>query len=58
MLGFFSKKAITIFFRDLIIVGMDFAKGEETMPISTIVDKGSLQRGFDPRYFCQINIAF
>src|SRR5690606_34562488 len=32
---------------DLVIVGMDFGEGEETVAVAAIFDKGSLQRGFD-----------
>ena len=34
--------------RDLIIVGMDFAEGEEAVAIAAIFDEGGLERGFDP----------
>nr|WP_283805684.1 hypothetical protein [Bradyrhizobium liaoningense] len=34
--------------RNLIIVGMDFAEGEEAVAIAAIFDEGGLERGFDP----------
>jgi hypothetical protein len=34
--------------RDLIIVGMDFAEGEEAVAVAAIFDEGGLERGFDP----------
>src|SRR5690606_21385196 len=43
--------------RDLIVVGMDFRKGEEAVPIAAVIDERGLQRGFDPRHLCQVNVA-
>jgi hypothetical protein len=43
--------------RDLIIVRMDFAEGEEAMAIAAIFDKGGLQRWFDARDLGEIDIA-
>ena len=36
---------------------MDFRKGQKPVAIAAVVHKGSLQRGFYPRHFRQINIA-
>ena len=41
--GFFSQQAFAVFARDLVIVGVDFAEGQKTMAIATIVDKCRLQ---------------
>ncbi len=30
--------------RDLVIVRMDFRKGEEAVPVAAVIDEGSLQR--------------
>jgi hypothetical protein len=55
---------LTIGDRDLIIVGMDFAEGEEAVPIAAIFDKGRLQRRFDATtrvssgWVASINILF
>ena len=37
--------------RDLVIVRMDFRKGEEAVTVSAIVDERRLQRRFDARDF-------
>ncbi|WP_275973695.1 hypothetical protein [Bradyrhizobium sp. I71] len=42
--------------RDLIIVGMDFAEGEETVAIAAIFDEGGLERGFDPCDLGEVDI--
>ena len=43
--------------RDLIIVGMDFAEGEEAVAVAAVVDEGGLQRRLDPRHLGEIDIA-
>ena len=43
--------------RDLIVVGMDFAEGEEAVAIAAVVDEGGLQRRLDARHLGQIDIA-
>ena len=48
---------LTIGDRDLVIVGMDFAEGEEAVAIAAIFDEGRLQRRFDPRDLGEIDIA-
>ncbi|WP_276578560.1 hypothetical protein [Bradyrhizobium sp. 191] len=42
--------------RDLIIVGMDFAEGEEAVAIAAIFDEGGLERGFDPCDLGEVDI--
>ncbi|WP_374652420.1 hypothetical protein, partial [Rhizorhabdus sp.] len=44
--------------RDAVIVRMDFTEGQETVAIAAIFNEGSLQRGFDPGYLGEIDIAF
>ena len=44
--------------RDAVIVRMDFAEGEEAVPVAAIIDKGGLQRRFDPRYLRKVDVAF
>jgi hypothetical protein len=48
---------LTIGDRDLVIIGMDFAEGEEAVAIAAIFDKGRLQRRFDARDLGEIDIA-
>ena len=43
--------------RDLIIIGVDFAKREKAVAIAAVVDEGGLERRLDPRDFRQIDIA-
>ncbi|WP_311982162.1 hypothetical protein [Bradyrhizobium japonicum] len=42
--------------RDLIIVGMDFAEGEEAVAVAAIFDESGLERGFDPCDLGQVDI--
>jgi hypothetical protein len=58
MLRFLAKQGFTIFARDLIIIRVDFAKGQEAVAVSAVVDKRRLKRGFDPGYLGEIDIAF
>jgi hypothetical protein len=44
--------------RDAVIIGMDFAEGEEAVTVAAIFDEGSLERRFYPRYFREIDVAF
>jgi hypothetical protein len=43
-----SDQCLPIGDGDLVIVGMNFAEGEKSVTIPAVVDKGSLQRWFDP----------
>jgi hypothetical protein len=43
--------------RDLVIVGMDFAEGEEAVAVAAIFDKGGLQRWLYPRDLGEVDIA-
>ena len=54
---FFFQKGEAVGDRDLVIIGMDFREGEEAVAVAAIFNEGGLQRGFDPRHFCQIDIA-
>ncbi|WP_283809854.1 hypothetical protein [Bradyrhizobium sp. MOS003] len=42
--------------RDLIIVWMDFAEGEEAVAVAAIFDEGGLERGFDPCDLGEVDI--
>jgi hypothetical protein len=48
---------LTVGDRDLIIVGMDFAEGQEAVPVAAIFDEGGLQRRLYPRDLGEIDIA-
>ncbi|WP_311739304.1 hypothetical protein [Bradyrhizobium sp. NC92] len=42
--------------RDLVVIGMDFAKGEEAVAVAAIFDEGGLERGFDPCDLGEVDI--
>ncbi len=44
--------------RDAVIIGVDFAEGQETVPVSAILDERRLQRRFDACYLCEIDVSF
>ena len=48
---------LTVGDRDLIVVGMDFAEGEEAVAVAAVFDEGGLQRRFDPRDLGEIDVA-
>ncbi|WP_269465440.1 hypothetical protein [Bradyrhizobium sp. CCGE-LA001] len=41
---------------DLVVVGMDFAEGEEAVAVAAIFDESGLERGFDPRDLGEVDI--
>src|SRR5580704_10265772 len=43
--------------RDLVVVGVDFAKRQEAVAIAAVIDESGLQRGLDPRHLRQIDVA-
>ena len=47
VLCFLGQQRIAVCFRDLIIVGMDFAEGQEAVAVSTVIDERRLKRRFD-----------
>jgi len=42
--------------RDLVVVGVDFAEGEETVAVAAIFDESGLERGFDPCDLGEVDI--
>src|SRR5436305_12202239 len=50
-------QGLTIGNRDLVIVGMDFAEGEEAVAVAAVFDKGGLQGWFYTRDLGEIDIA-
>ncbi|CUS45344.1 hypothetical protein MGWOODY_Smn815 [hydrothermal vent metagenome] len=48
VLGLFAQQRVAIFLGDLVIIGMDFRKGEETVAIAAVIDERRLQRRLDP----------
>ncbi len=43
--------------RDLIVVGMNFAEGQEAVAVAAVVDERRLQRRFDARNLGEIDVA-
>ena len=56
--SFFGEKAFAVFLRNLVIVGMDFAKGKETMAVAAIIHKRRLKRRLNARHLGEVDIAF
>src|SRR6185312_4889483 len=50
-------QGLTVGDRDLVVVGMDFAEGEEAVAVAAIFDEGRLQRRFYPRDLREVDIA-
>src|SRR3546814_14118260 len=46
----FAQQRVPVFLRDLIIIGVDFRKGEEAVAVAAIIDERRLQRRFNPRH--------
>ena len=55
LVGF--DQGLTVGDRDLIIVGMNFAEGEEAVAIAAIFDEGCLQGWFYPRDLGEVDVA-
>ena len=52
----FLDQRLTVGDRDLVVVGVDFGEGQETMPVPAIFHEGRLQRRFDPRHLGQVDV--
>jgi hypothetical protein len=55
LVGFDQR--LTVGDRDLVVIGMDFAEGQEAVAVAAVFDEGRLQRRFDARDLGQIDIA-
>src|SRR3954452_15313503 len=53
----FPKQSLTIGNRYLIVVRMNFGKGQKPVAIAAVVDESGLERGLDPRHLSEINVA-
>src|SRR3546814_9644604 len=49
MLGLFAQQRFAVFLRDLVIVGVDFAEGQEAVTVAAIFDERRLQRSEESR---------
>ena len=57
-LGFLLlDERLTVGHRDLVVVGMDLAEGQEAVTVAAVIDEGGLQRRLDARYLGQIDVA-
>ena len=56
-LGLFGQELFAVFLRDLVVVGVDLAEGEEPVPVAAEIDEGRLEAGFDPGYLGEVDIA-
>jgi len=54
LLGF--DQCLPVGNRDLVVVGMDFAEGEEAVAVAAIFDESGLERGFDPCDLGEVDI--
>ena len=57
MLRFLSQQRFAIGLGDLVIIGVDFAEGEEAVAVAAIVDERRLERRFDTGYLGEIDIS-
>ena len=57
-LGLHLDQALPVGDRDLIVVRMDFAEGEEAVPIAAVFDERGLQAGLYPDDLGEIDVAF
>ncbi|WP_375780774.1 hypothetical protein ACE103_19660 [Bradyrhizobium sp. ma5] len=55
LVGFDQR--LTVGDRDLVVVGMDFAEGQEAVSVAAILDEGSLQRRLYARDLGEVNVA-
>src|ERR1043166_1545057 len=52
-----GEQGLTVGDRDLIVIGVDFRKGEEALPVAAVFDEGRLQRRLDARHLGEIDIS-
>ena len=53
----FGEQRVAIRLGDLVVIGVDFAEGEEPVAIAAEVDESRLKRRFDPGYLGKVDIA-
>ena len=58
MLCFLAKQRVAVRLGDLVIIGVDFAEGQEAVAVSAIIDERRLERRFYPGNLGEIDIAF
>jgi len=55
--GLFGQQGLAVLLGNLVLVGVDFAEREEPVAVAAKVHESGLQRGFDPGYLGEIDIA-
>ncbi len=58
MLGLLAQQRVAVGLGDLVIIGVDFAEGEEAVAIAAVIDERRLERRFYPGDLGEIDIAF
>ena len=56
-LSLLLEQRLTVGDRDLIVVGMNFGKGQEAVAVAAVIHEGRLQRRLDARHLGEIDIA-
>ena len=57
LLGLFVEQRLTVGDRDLIVVGVNFSKGEEAVAVAAVIHEGRLKRRLNARHLGEIDIA-
>ena len=55
--GLLGQQRLPVGDRDLVVVGMDFAEGQEAVAVAAVVDEGRLQRRLHARHLRQVDVA-
>ncbi len=58
LLGLGAEQRLPVGDGDLVIVGMDFAEGQEAMAVAAILDERGLQGRLHPRHAGEVDISF
>jgi hypothetical protein len=51
------QQALPVGDRDLVVVGVDLAEGEEAVPVAAVLDEGGLQAGLHPHDAGEVDVA-
>jgi hypothetical protein len=54
---FFGDQRLPVGDRNLIVVRVNFAEGQEAVAVAAVIDEGRLQRRFDAGDFCEIDVT-
>jgi hypothetical protein len=57
-LGLQLKQTLPVGDRDLVVIGVDFAEGEEPVPVAAVFDERGLQARFDADNLGEVNVPF